>query len=254
MTPHTPAYVARADYRLVRMTTPRTVLITGGNRGIGRAIAEEFVAQGHRVAVTARSGEGPEGTLTVIADVTDAASIDAAFTEVEAALGPVEVVVANAGITRDTLLLRMSDEDFTEVIDTNLSGSFRVVKRASKGMLKARFGRVVLISSVVGLLGSAGQINYSASKSGLIGIARSLTRELGGRGITANVVAPGFIETDMTAELAPEQQEAYLKQIPAGRFASASEVARVVSWLASDDAGYISGAIIPVDGGLGMGH
>ena len=254
MTPHTPAYVARADYRLVRMTTPRTVLITGGNRGIGRAIAEEFVAQGHRVAVTARSGEGPEGTLTVIADVTDAASIDAAFTEVEAALGPVEVVVANAGITRDTLLLRMSDEDFTEVIDTNLSGSFRVVKRASKGMLKARFGRVILISSVVGLLGSAGQINYSASKSGLIGIARSLTRELGGRGITANVVAPGFIETDMTAELAPEQQEAYLKQIPAGRFASASEVARVVSWLASDDAGYISGAIIPVDGGLGMGH
>ncbi len=236
------------------MTTPRTVLITGGNRGIGRAIAEEFVAQGHRVAVTARSGEGPEGTLTVIADVTDAASIDAAFTEVEAALGPVEVVVANAGITRDTLLLRMSDEDFTEVIDTNLSGSFRVVKRASKGMLKARFGRVVLISSVVGLLGSAGQINYSASKSGLIGIARSLTRELGGRGITANVVAPGFIETDMTAELAPEQQEAYLKQIPAGRFASASEVARVVSWLASDDAGYISGAVIPVDGGLGMGH
>lgn len=254
MTPHTPAYVARADYRLVRMTTPRTVLITGGNRGIGRAIAEEFVAQGHRVAVTARSGEGPEGTLTVIADVTDAASIDAAFSEVEAALGPVEVVVANAGITRDTLLLRMSDEDFTEVIDTNLSGSFRVVKRASKGMLKARFGRVILISSVVGLLGSAGQINYSASKSGLIGIARSLTRELGGRGITANVVAPGFIETDMTAELAPEQQEAYLKQIPAGRFASASEVARVVSWLASDDAGYISGAVIPVDGGLGMGH
>jgi len=236
------------------MTTPRTVLITGGNRGIGRAIAEEFVAQGHRVAVTARSGQGPEGTLTVIADVTDAASIDAAFTDVEAALGPVEIVVANAGITRDTLLLRMSDEDFTEVVDTNLSGSFRVVKRAAKGMLKARFGRVILISSVVGLLGSAGQINYSASKAGLIGIARSLTRELGSRGITANVVAPGFIETDMTAELAPEQQEAYLKQIPAGRFASAAEVARVVAWLASDDAGYISGAVIPVDGGLGMGH
>lgn len=254
MTPHTPAYVARADYRLVRMTTPRTVLITGGNRGIGRAIAEEFVAQGHRVAITARSGEGPAGTLTVIADVTDATSIDTAFTQVEAALGPVEVVVANAGITRDTLLLRMSDEDFTDVIDTNLSGSFRVVKRASKGMLKAKFGRVILISSVVGLLGSAGQINYSASKSGLIGIARSLTRELGGRGITANVVAPGFIETDMTAELAAEQQEAYLKQIPAGRFASANEVARVVAWLASDDAGYISGAVIPVDGGLGMGH
>ncbi|CAN5342226.1 beta-ketoacyl-ACP reductase [soil metagenome] len=236
------------------MTEPRTVLITGGNRGIGRAIAEEFVAQGHRVAVTARSGEGPEGSLTVIADVTDAASIDAAFTEVEAALGPVEVVVANAGITRDTLLLRMSDEDFTDVIDTNLSGAFRVVKRASKGMLKAKFGRVILVSSVVGLLGSAGQINYSASKSGLIGIARSLTRELGSRGITANVVAPGFIETDMTAELPPEQQEAYLKQIPAARFASPREVAKVIAWLASDDAGYISGAVIPVDGGLGMGH
>ena len=236
------------------MTTPRTVLITGGNRGIGRAIAEEFVAQGHRVAVTARSGEGPAGSLTVIADVTDAESIDRAFSEVEAALGPIEVVVANAGITRDTLLLRMSDEDFTDVIDTNLSGAFRVVKRASKGMLKARFGRVILVSSVVGLLGSSGQINYSASKSGLIGIARSLTRELGSRGITANVVAPGFIETDMTAELAPEQQEAYLKQIPAGRFASPEEVAKVISWLASDDAGYISGAVIPVDGGLGMGH
>ncbi len=254
MTPHTPAYVAWADYRLVRMTTPRTVLITGGNRGIGRAIAEEFIAQGHRVAVTARSGAGPEGTLTVTADVTDAASIDSAFAEVEAALGPVEVVVANAGVTRDMLLLRMSDDDFTEVIDTNLSGSFRVVKRAAKGMLKAKFGRVILISSVVGLLGSAGQINYSASKSGLIGMARSLTRELGSRGITANVVAPGFIETDMTAELQPEQQEAYLKQIPAGRFATAAEVARVVAWLASDDASYISGAVIPVDGGLGMGH
>ncbi len=236
------------------MSTARTVLITGGNRGIGRAIAEEFLAQGHRVAVTARSGSGPEGSLTVIADVTDAASIDAAFTEVEATLGPVEVVVANAGITRDTLLLRMSDEDFTDVIDTNLSGAFRVVKRASKGMIKARFGRVILVSSVVGLLGSAGQINYSASKSGLIGIARSLTRELGARGITANVVAPGFIETDMTAELAPEQQEAYLKQIPAGRFASPSEVAKAIAWLASDDAAYISGAVIPVDGGLGMGH
>jgi len=236
------------------MTTPRTVLITGGNRGIGRAIAEEFAAQGHRVAVTARSGEGPEGSLTVIADVTDAASIDRAFTEVEAALGPIEVVVANAGITRDTLLLRMSEEDFTDVIDTNLSGSFRVVKRASKGMLKARFGRVILVSSVVGLLGSAGQINYAASKSGLIGIARSLTRELGSRGITANVVAPGFIETDMTAELSDEQQQAYLKQIPAGRYASPTEVARVITWLASDDAGYISGAVIPVDGGLGMGH
>ncbi len=236
------------------MTEPRTVLITGGNRGIGRAIAEEFIALGHRVAVTARSGEGPDGSLTVIADVTDAASIDAAFTQVEAALGPVEVVIANAGITRDMLLMRMSDEDFTEVIDTNLSGAFRVVKRASKGMLKARFGRIILVSSVVGLLGSAGQVNYSASKSGLVGLARSVTRELGGRGITANVVAPGFIETDMTAELPEEQQTAYLKQIPAGRYASASEVAKVIAWLASDDAGYISGAVIPVDGGLGMGH
>jgi 3-oxoacyl-[acyl-carrier protein] reductase len=238
----------------MRMTTPRTVLITGGNRGIGRAMAEQFVAAGHRVAVTARSGEGPEGTLTVRADVTDPASVDAAFTEVEGALGPVEVVVANAGITRDTLLMRMSDEDFTDVIETNLTGSFRVVKRASKGMLKARFGRIILVSSVVGLLGSAGQVNYAASKSALVGLARSVTRELGSRGITANVIAPGFIETDMTAALPEEQQKAYLKSIPAGRFASPEEVARVVVWLAGDDAGYISGAVIPVDGGLGMGH
>jgi len=234
--------------------TSRTVLVTGGNRGIGYAIAAEFLAQGHRVAVTARSGQGPEGALTVRADVTDAASVDAAFTEVEEKLGPVEVVVANAGITRDTLLLRMTEEDFTDVVDTNLSGAFRVVKRASKGMLKARFGRVILVSSVVGLLGSAGQINYAASKAGLVGIARSLTRELGSRGITANVVAPGFIETDMTAELPEEQQKQYLSQIPAGRFAQPEEVARVITWLASDDAGYISGAVVPVDGGLGMGH
>ncbi|PPF86182.1 beta-ketoacyl-ACP reductase [Subtercola sp. Z020] len=236
------------------MTTPRTVLITGGNRGIGYSLAEEFVAQGHRVAVTARSGEGPAGSLTVKADVTDSASIDAAFTEVEAALGPVEVVVANAGVTRDTLLLRMSEEDFTDVIDTNLTGAFRVVKRASKGMLKARFGRVILISSVVGLYGSAGQVNYSASKAGLVGLARSITRELGARGITANVVAPGFIETEMTAELPDALQAEYKKSIPAARFATASEVAKVVAWLASDDAAYISGAVIPVDGGLGMGH
>jgi 3-oxoacyl-[acyl-carrier protein] reductase len=234
--------------------TKRTVLITGGNRGIGLAIAEAFVTAGHRVAVTARSGEGPTGALTVRADVTDAAAIDAAFREVEAQLGPVEVVVANAGITRDTLLLRMSDEDFTDVIDTNLSGAFRVVKRASKGMLKARFGRIILVSSVVGLLGSAGQVNYSASKSGLVGLARSVTRELGSRGITANVVAPGFIETDMTAELSEELQQSYIKSIPAGRFASPAEVAKVILWLAGDDAGYISGAVIPVDGGLGMGH
>jgi 3-oxoacyl-[acyl-carrier protein] reductase len=236
------------------MTTPRTVLVTGGNRGIGFAIAEEFVAQGHRVAVTARSGQGPEGTLTVVADVTDAASVDAAFTAVEAELGPVEVVVANAGITKDGLLMRMTEEDFTSVVDTNLGGAFRVVKRASKGMLKARFGRIVLVSSVVGLLGGAGQANYSASKAALVGFARSLTREVGARGITANVVAPGFVETDMTAVLPDEQQAEYKKSIPAGRFGTASEVAKAITWLASDDAGYISGAVVPVDGGLGMGH
>ena len=236
------------------MTTPRTVLVTGGNRGIGYAIAEEFLVQGHRVAVTARSGEGPAGALTVRADVTDAASVDAAFTQVEAELGPVEVVVANAGITKDTLLMRMSDEEFDSVVETNLGGAFRVVKRASKGMLKARWGRIVLISSVVGLYGSAGQVNYAASKAGLVGMARSITRELGGRGITANVVAPGFIETDMTAALPEAQQAEYKKNIPAGRFASANEVARVVTWIAGDDAGYVSGAVIPVDGGLGMGH
>ncbi|CAM5314697.1 3-oxoacyl-ACP reductase FabG [Leifsonia shinshuensis] len=236
------------------MTTPRTVLVTGGNRGIGYAIAEEFLAQGHRVAVTARSGEGPAGALTVRADVTDAASVDAAFSQVEAELGPVEVVVANAGITKDTLLMRMSDEEFDTVVETNLGGAFRVVKRASKGMLKARWGRIVLISSVVGLYGSAGQVNYAASKAGLVGMARSITRELGARGITANVVAPGFIETDMTAALPEAQQAEYKKNIPAGRFASPNEVARVVTWVAGDDAGYVSGAVIPVDGGLGMGH
>ena len=235
-------------------TTPRTALVTGGNRGIGRAIATELVARGHRVAVTARSGEGPEGTLTVRADVTDGASLDAAFAEIEGALGPVEVVVANAGITRDLLLLRMTDEDFDAVVDTNLGGAFRVVKRASKGMLRAKFGRVILISSVAGLLGNPGQINYAASKAGMVGFARSLTRELGSRGITANVVAPGFIETDMTAELTEEQQAAMKRQIPAGRYGSAEEVAKTVAWLASDDAAYISGAVIPVDGGLGMGH
>lgn len=232
----------------------RTVLITGGNRGIGYALAEEFVAQGHRVAVTARSGKGPEGALTVTADVTDGNSLDKAFSEVETALGPIEILIANAGITKDTLIMRMSDDDFDSVVETNLGGTFKVVKRAIKGMVKARFGRIILISSVVGLFGSAGQVNYSSSKSALVGMARSLTRELGSRGITANVVAPGFIETDMTAALPEEQQEQYLKSIPAGRFAQPSEVAKVCAWLASDDAGYISGAVIPVDGGLGMGH
>ncbi len=236
------------------MSTDRVVLVTGGNRGIGRAIAERFVAAGYRVAVTARSGEGPEGTLTVRADVTDAAQVDSAFAQVEQELGPIEILVANAGITRDTLLLRMSEDDFDSVVATNLGGTFRVVKRAAKGLLRARWGRVILISSVVGLYGSAGQVNYSASKSALVGFARSLTRELGGRGITANVVAPGFIETDMTAELPAETQAQYKASIPAGRFATADEVAGVVTWLASDDAGYISGAVIPVDGGLGMGH
>jgi len=232
----------------------RVVLVTGGNRGIGRAIAERFVREGYSVAVTARSGEGPEGTLTVRADVTDAAAVDAAFTEVEEKLGPIDVLVANAGITKDTLLLRMSEDDFDSVVSTNLGGTFRVVKRASKNMLRRKYGRVILISSVVGLYGSAGQINYAASKSALVGFARSLTRELGARNITANVVAPGFIETDMTAALSDETQAEYKRSIPAGRFAAADEVAGVVTWLASDDAAYISGAVIPVDGGLGMGH
>jgi 3-oxoacyl-[acyl-carrier protein] reductase len=236
------------------MATPRTVLITGGNRGIGFSIAERFIADGHRVAVTARSGEGPTGALTVKADVTDGGSLDTAIADVEAALGPIEVVVANAGITRDMLLIRMSDDDFEDVINTNLSGVFRVVKRGIKSMMKQKFGRVILISSVVGLYGSPGQVNYSAAKAGLVGLARSLTRELGGRGITANVVAPGFIDTDMTQALPEAQREAYLGSIPAGRFATPDEVAAAVVWLAGDEAAYISGAVIPVDGGLGMGH
>lgn len=234
--------------------TGRSVLVTGGTRGIGLAIAQAFLDNGDKVAVTYRSGDVPEGMLGVKADVTDADSIDAAFSEVEEKHGPVEVLVANAGITKDTLLLRMSEDDFTSVIDTNLTGAFRVIKRASKGMIRLKKGRVVLISSVVGLLGSPGQINYAASKSGLIGIARSLTRELGSRNITANVVAPGYIDTDMTAALPEDTKKQYLQTIPAGRFAAPSEVANVVRWLASDEAAYISGAVIPVDGGLGMGH
>ena len=232
----------------------RSVLVTGGNRGIGLAIARTFAAAGDAVAITFRSGQPPDGLAGVRCDVTDADSVDAAFTEVEQRQGPVEVLVANAGITKDTLLLRMSEDDFTSVLDTNLAGTFRVVKRAARGMLRARTGRVILIGSVVGLLGSPGQVNYAASKAGLVGLARSLARELGSRGITANVVAPGFVESDMTAELSEERRAEILNGIPLGRYAHADEVAAAVRWLASDDAAYVTGAVIPVDGGLGMGH
>jgi 3-oxoacyl-[acyl-carrier protein] reductase len=232
----------------------RSVLVTGGNRGIGRAIAEAFVAAGDKVAVTYRSGELPKGVLGVVCDVTDSAAVDAAFAEAEAAHGPVEIVVANAGITRDTLLLRMSEEDFTTVLDTNLTGAFRVAKRASKSMLRQRKGRIIFISSVVGLLGSPGQVNYAASKAGLVGMARSMARELGSRNITANVVAPGFVETAMTAELGEDRAKEILASVPLGRYASPEEVAGVCTFLAGPDASYITGAVIPVDGGLGMGH
>ena len=233
---------------------PRSVLITGANRGIGQAIAERFVASGDRVASLDMGGEPPEGVLGVSGDVTRTAEVDAAFAEVEAAHGPVEVLVANAGITRDQLLMRMTDEEFERVIDINLTGAFRCVRRAATGMIRMRRGRIILVSSVVALYGGQGQVNYSASKSGLIGVARSVTRELGGRGITANVIAPGFIDTAMTQALPPERQEAYRVAIPAGRFAQPEEVAGVAHFLASPDAAYISGAVIPVDGGLGMGH
>ncbi|HET6627574.1 MAG TPA: 3-oxoacyl-[acyl-carrier-protein] reductase [Nocardioidaceae bacterium] len=232
----------------------RSVLVTGGNRGIGRAIAQAFADNGDQVAITYRSGEPPEGFLAVRCDVTDAEAVDAAFTEIEQKHGPVEVLVANAGVTRDTLVLRMSDDDWSSVIDTNLTGSFRVAKRAAKGMLRLRRGRIIFISSVVGLLGSAGQVNYAASKSGLVGMARSLARELGSRSITANVVAPGFVETEMTEVLPEEKKAEYKAQIPLQRYATTDEVASAVRWLASDGAGYITGAVIPVDGGLGMGH
>lgn len=232
----------------------RSVLVTGGSRGIGAAIAEAFVALGDDVAVTSRSGEAPEGALGVRGDVTDATQVDAAFTEVEQAHGPVEVLVANAGITRDTLLLRMSTEDWDDVLATNLTGSFHVAKRAAKGMLRLRRGRLIFVSSVVGLLGSPGQVNYAASKAGLVGMARSLARELGSRSITANVVAPGFVDTEMTAALPEEQREQYRQQVPLQRLAAPQEVAGVVTFLASAHAGYITGAVVPVDGGLGMGH
>lgn len=233
---------------------PRSVFITGGNRGIGRAIAEAFIAAGDKVAVTSRSGEAPEGALPIACEVTDSASVDAAFDQAEAAHGPVEVLVANAGITKDTLLMRMSDDDFDQVINTNLAGAFRCVRRASKSMMRLRRGRIVLISSVVGLYGSPGQVNYAASKSGLVGMARSVTRELGGRGITANVIAPGFIDTDMTAALPEETRKSYLAGIPAKKFGAVDDIAATAVFLASPAASYISGAVIPVDGGLGMGH
>jgi 3-oxoacyl-[acyl-carrier protein] reductase len=232
----------------------RSVLVTGGNRGIGRAIAEAFRVAGDDVAITYRSGEPPEGFLAVRCDITDADAVEAAFTEIEEKHGPVEVLVANAGITRDTLLLRMSDDDWSSVLETNLTGTFRVTKRAAKGMLRLRRGRIILISSVVALLGSAGQVNYAASKAGLVGMARSLARELGSRSITTNVVAPGFVETEMTAVLPEEKKAEYKAQIPLGRYASVEEVASAVQWLASDGAAYVTGAVIPVDGGLGMGH
>lgn len=232
----------------------RSVLVTGGNRGIGLAIATAFAEQGDRVAVTHRGSGAPDGLLGVRCDVTDTEQVAAAFAEVEQAHGPVQVLVSNAGITDDTLLLRMSEDQFTRVLDANLTGAYRVAAKAARGMLKARWGRMVFVSSVIGLSGGAGQANYAASKAGLVGFARSVARELGSRNITANVVAPGFVVTDMTAKLSEERQADIRKQIPLGRQAEPAEVASAVTWLASDAAAYVTGAIIPVDGGLGMGH
>ena len=234
--------------------TGRSALVTGGNRGIGLSIARALAAAGHRVTVTTRSGDAPDGLTAVRCDVTDPASVDAAFTEVEKTQGPVEVLVANAGITDDTLLLRMSEEQFTRVVDANLTGAYRVARRAASPMLRKRFGRMIFISSVVGLSGGAGQVNYAASKAGMVGVARSIARELGSRNITANVVAPGFVDTDMTRELPEARRAEILKQVPLGRYAAPEEIASVVVFLASDAANYITGAVIPVDGGLGMGH
>jgi NAD(P)-dependent dehydrogenase (short-subunit alcohol dehydrogenase family) len=231
----------------------RIVLVTGGNRGIGLAIAKTFQEQGDEVAITVR-GEPVEGFTCVTCDMTDAASIDAAVGEVEKQLGPVEVLVANAGMSKDGLLISMKENEFTSVIDANLVGAFRVTKRVARGMLKQRRGRIVLMSSVVAMAGSAGQTSYAASKAGLIGFGRSLARELGSRGITVNVVAPGFVDTDMTAALGEERVKAVKAQIPLGRTASPDEIAAVVRFLASEDAAYVTGAVIPVDGGLGMGH
>ncbi|MFD0437251.1 beta-ketoacyl-ACP reductase [Streptomyces chartreusis] len=232
----------------------RSVLITGGNRGIGLAIARHLAEAGDRVAITYRSGEPPEGLLAVRCDITDAAQVDAAFKEVEEQHGPVEVLVANAGITKDQLLMRMTEDDFTSVLDTNLTGAFRVTKRASRGMLRAKKGRVVYISSAVALRGESGQANYAASKAGLVGFARSMARELGSRGITFNVVAPGLTETSMSEALSDEQLENLKTQIPLGRLARPEEIAATVAFLASEQAAYITGAVVPVDGGAGMGH
>ena len=232
----------------------RTVLVTGGSRGIGLAVARRFAALGDDVAVTYNSSPPPDGLFGVRCDVTDPAQVDAAFTAVEEMFGPVEVLVSNAGITRDGLLLRMSEADFAGVVDANLTAAFRVVKRASSGMVRARRGRIILVSSVVGMLGSAGQANYAASKAGLVGFARSLARELGSRGITVNVVAPGPVETDMTAALGEARLAELTAAVPLARMATADEIAGVVEFLAGPDAAYITGAIIPVDGGLGMGH
>ncbi|MFC4128827.1 3-oxoacyl-ACP reductase FabG1 [Nocardia rhizosphaerae] len=234
--------------------TSRSVLVTGGNRGIGLAVAQRLLADGHKVAVTHRGSGVPEGLFGVKCDVTDSDSVDQAFTEVEQHQGPVEVLVANAGITDDTLLMRMSEEQFERVIDANLTGAFRCAKRANRAMLRAKWGRMIFLGSVVGLGGGPGQINYAASKAGVVGMARSITRELGSRSITANVVAPGFIETDMTAELPDDLKETAKKFIPLQRLGQAEEVAAVISFLASEDSRYVSGAVIPVDGGMGMGH
>ncbi|MSV83754.1 MAG: SDR family oxidoreductase [Actinobacteria bacterium] len=229
-------------------------LVTGGNRGIGLAVAQSLADAGHDVVVTYRSGVPPVGFKSVIMDVTSTESVDAAFNEIETKWGFPEIIVANAGITKDGLVMRMSDDDFESVIDANLTGAFRVARRSAKGLLKLKKGRLIFVGSVVGAVGAAGQVNYAASKSGLVGMARSFARELGSRGITANVIAPGFVETDMTSTLDEKRRNDIAGQVPLGRFCSAQEIADVVTFIASPQASYITGALIPVDGGLGMGH